>query len=159
MAGQGRLTVEQAIELQPGDNTITLSAANADAGGNDQDQERTVVVRRVTFNPDATPPPDLQINLVTADGAITHTLASDLSPPIIVDVPTVRLLGKIMADKPLVEAAWSLGDKQQTLPGFKKDTQTKLDVDQSVTLEPGRQQLRVSAQAEAQRRHRGKSDR
>ena len=148
LAGHGRLTVEQAIELQPGDNTITLSAVNAGAGEDNKDRERTVVVRRVTFNPEATPPPDLQIDVLTADGAITHTLASDLGAPIIVDVPTIRLLGKIRADKPLIEAAWSLGDKQQAFSGFKRGTETKLDVDQPVTLEPGLQQLRVSARAE-----------
>ena len=105
-------------------------------------------MRRVTFNPEATPPPNLQIDLVTGDGAISRPLTSDLSAPLIVDVPSVRLLGKITAEKRLVEAAWSLGDKQQPLSGFKKDAEASLAVDQAVTLEPGLQQLRVSAQAE-----------
>ncbi len=148
LAGQGRLAVEQAVELQPGDNTITLSAVNAAADAADKDHERTIVVRRITFNPEATPPPDLRIDLVTADGAISHPLASDLGAPIVVDAPAVRLRGTIKADKPLVDAAWSRGDKQQALSGFQKGTQTKLEVDQPVTLEPGLQPLRVSAQSE-----------
>lgn len=145
-SGDGRITVEQAIELQPGDNTITLSAVNVGADANDR--ERTVVVRRVTFNPEATPPPDLKINLVTADGEVRRALGTDLGTPLVVEVPEVRLLGTISAEKPLVEAAWSLGDKQEPLAGFRKNVDAKIEIDQAVTLEPGLQQLRVFAQAE-----------
>jgi WD40 repeat protein len=147
-SGDGRVTVEQAIELQPGDNTITLSAANANAGADANDRERTVVVRRITFNPEATPPPDLKIDLITADGQVRRALGTDLGTPLIVDVPVVRLLGTISAEKPLIEAAWSLGEKQEPLPNFKKNSDVKIKIDQAVTLEPGVQHLRVLAQAE-----------
>ena len=147
-SGDGRVAIEQPIELQPGDNTITLSAANSSAGADANDLDRTVVVRRITLNPEATPPPDLRIDLVTADGEVRRPLGTDLGTPLVVELPEVRLLGTISAEKPLVEAAWSLGDKQQPLSGFKKNIDAKIKIDQAVTLEPGLQQLRVLAQAE-----------
>jgi WD40 repeat protein len=147
-AGEGRLAIEQVIELQQGDNTITLSAANASGGADANNLERTVVVRRITFSPEATPPPELKIEVVTGDGDVRRALGSELGSPLIVDVPVVRLLGTISAEKPLVQAAWSLGDKQQPLPNFKKSADKKIQIDQAVSLEPGLQQLGVSAQAE-----------
>ncbi len=147
-SGEGQLKVDESIDLQPGDNTITLTATNASAPPGEEAPERTVLVRRITYNPAAVPAAQLLVEAVLPDRGERRMLTSDRSQPFVVDSPTLSLEGRIGAQKPLEQAEWSLDDKRTPFSGFAKSTVARLNVRESIALTPGPQRIGCVARAE-----------
>jgi WD40 repeat protein len=141
LTGEGEVKIDQAVELEPGDNTITLTATD-----DPNSREQTVVVRRLTFQPDPTLPPQFRIDAVAPDG-VAHRMLSDRSEPLVVHVPSLELTGAIACTKPLERAEFSVADKHDSFQGFGRGTAARLNVKQSIALVPGRQRVVCSAQA------------
>jgi WD40 repeat protein len=148
LSGEGRMNIEEAFELQPGDNTITLTATNGDALAGEETAEQTVLVRRLTYNPEAMPHAELLVRAVSPSDGQRRTLTSDKSDPLIVDMPTLALEGRITAQMPLALAEWSLNDKHSAFTDFAPNATTKLDINEQITLVPGKQRIACLAQTE-----------
>ncbi len=130
------------IELQPGENVLSIVAANPE-----DPAERSVLVRRVQFTPaEAVAPPRLFVRAVSPETGLARELTSERDEPLTVDTPELRLEGRIAADEPLVEAKWGLNGADTDFTGFMPPAVAPFNVHEtSITLEPGSQQLRCLA--------------
>jgi WD40 repeat protein len=145
----GQLNIDEPFKLQPGDNTISVVATNADALDSAVDQEQTVLVRRISYSPEAVPPPELLIEAIAPETGTRQALTSDQTQPLVVDITTLRIEGHIVGKKPLVRAEWYLGDEAAGRPfgDFAPNAANKIEVAEAVVLQPGPQRLRCVAQA------------
>jgi WD40 repeat protein len=99
--------------------------------------------------PTPVPPPQILVDAVVplTTGGEGKALAVIPGRPVIVDVPRVRIVGRIRAQKNLTTADWeNPAGKINRLAGF-DPTKKDLSFREEVTLRPGRQRVRFLAQA------------
>lgn len=146
-APDDRLEISEPLTLEPGSNSILLTARNDSAPADAAAAETSTLVRLITYNPKPVAPPALKLHVVVPESGIKQELASDQGPALVVDLPRIRIQGVIEAEEPLEQAEWLRGDgdRSQKLGEFVPGQQARLTVDEAVSLEPGPQRIRLRA--------------
>ena len=139
-SGEAPLTIDEALTLAPGSNTIELSAVNVEARPEDRDLETGKMAPRVVvYNRVPARPPEI---------ALEGDFATGGGEPVVVAVPRVRVQGRIAAKEALSEAEWLLGDgKARPLAGFVPGRGPSFAIRETIDLAPGVQALRFRARA------------
>jgi WD40 repeat protein len=141
------LAINKTLKLQPGENLIEIIAANKDALRGYEELETSRRVIEVTFAPPVPDPkPIIALDSILPLGG-DQTLAIEPGKPVIVNVPRVRLGGKIQATKNLVKADWAKvgAAKEEKLAKFVADKQREFTLAEDLNLQPGEQKFRVTA--------------
>jgi hypothetical protein len=145
------LTIDQELELRPGDNLIEVAARNKGVLRDHQDLETTRKTLLVTFIPDdkKVPPPRIALDrVVPAGGGQPASVPIQPGQAAVVHVPRVRIEGTIDAPREkLSRAEWARGEARrgEPLEDFRPGRQDHLDIDQELALEPGHQVVRFTA--------------
>jgi WD40 repeat protein len=138
------LTIDQELQLQPGINVIRLQADNVGAlAGYEEFETRTAEIA-VDFIPPKVKvdSPRLSLVLIPQDGDRQTQLEPE--KPVFVDVPNVRLRGRIRSNEKLLEATVN----GRPFAGFAAGTGGDFSVEEKLDLKPGNQQLRIRARTE-----------
>ncbi|HMB04624.1 MAG TPA: hypothetical protein VKP69_12900, partial [Isosphaeraceae bacterium] len=149
----GPLVIDEPLTLEPGSNTIELSAENAEAPPADRELETSRLAPRIiVYNRVPAIPPSVMLEGITVlrggvEGGPTRPAGG--GEPVVVTAPKVRVEGRITAQEKLSGAEWlrSEGAKAQRLAGFLPDRETAFTIREAIDLAPGVQRLRFRARA------------
>jgi WD40 repeat protein len=139
--------IRKDVGLAAGENLIQVVAENVDtAEGPAGEAERVRLDLPVTYK---VPRPQIALkHLAFPDGSERRIDPDGADTPLVVDVPTFRVVGEMEALADLVGAEWAAGDgKAEPLAGFvAAKNPRRVAVDQPITLtEPGVRRLRFLA--------------
>lgn len=145
------LALNHRLKLRPGNNEVEVIAVNAGAPDGGRKPETEPMKFWVFYHFKARPPVIAFQKVVplsrlpNAGGAIVVS-----SRPVVVRVPIVDLFGHIKsAEEPLTEAVWDRGKATLAarLERFEPRKQAAFAFEQRITLEPGRQIIRLRARS------------
>jgi WD40 repeat protein len=142
--------VSERLQLLPGTNFIEIVAANRNAPADFESAETDRQVLKITLI-EKTPPPLLSLKAVVPNGAGEEAAKKiERGQPVVVDTPRVRLQGEVRAADFLTRAEWTSDRKNEAsrLSKFEAGKQKELSVGEELTLEPGRQTIRLVARTE-----------
>lgn len=135
--------ISKKVTLREGANLIKVVAENGGALEGFEDEERSTMTVRVTFNPQA---PSITFDRIEAAEGDDGPWRYEPDQTITVNVPRVRLVGTIQAEANLQSSEWSLGDKaaRKKMAEFKQGVKT-FQFTQEVELKPGSQRAHFFA--------------
>ncbi|MCS6853002.1 MAG: hypothetical protein NZ700_17740 [Gemmataceae bacterium] len=138
------LRIDRTLRLPPGDSVIEVVAVNKDALASHEEWE-TRRLSIVVHRPEPVPAPRVVLErVVPARGAAP---AVEPGRPVVVAERRVRIVGRLEATQELTQAGWARGERGpvQPLTRFEPGKHKTWAIDEQLTLEPGRQIVRVVA--------------
>jgi WD40 repeat protein len=135
--------IQEALQLEPGENEIEVEAANRDALAGFEEFETTRRSWLVTYlKPREEPPPQISLRVVPVGGqAADGPLEAAGDRPAVVHVPKVGIEAAIQAAPgagPLVSAEWARGKAQPAaLEGFASGKEREWKLTREEELTPG----------------------
>ena len=138
--------IDEPLTLEPGTNTIDVTAGNADAPPDDAESETTVRRVRVVYNSKPDPPPAVALEaVVLRDGPVdAQTLKVEGGRPIVVPAPRVRVEGKVEAEQELTQVEWLIeGQERPEVVPIRHEK--AVAASQELVLTPGPRKVRLRA--------------
>jgi WD40 repeat protein len=139
--------IQQALQLEPGENEIAIEAANRDALPGFDEWETTRQSWTITYlKPREESPPQISLRVVPVGPQATEApLESASGRPVVVHIPKVRIEADIRAGEgagPLVLADWSQGEAAPgALKGFTPDKDRRWRLTRDENLKPGKNNI------------------
>ncbi len=141
--------IDELLMLEPGTNTIDVTAVNADAPPDDAESETTGQRVRVVHNRKPDPPPAVALKAVEVlrDGpSDARTLKVERSRPIVVPAPGVRVKGEVTATEELTQVEWVIeGQERPEVVPVPVQGQKSVAASQELVLTPGPRKVRLRA--------------
>lgn len=139
------LTIRENVAIPPGENRLEIVCWNSTAP---EEVRNLETARAVAFVRRSTPPMAPRITLQTVSGLLADgqmkpvESEGDLYRTV---TSQIRLQGKISAQGPIAQAKIVWKDAQRDLQGFRENEVQEFDIDETVTLQPGRQTVVIQS--------------
>lgn len=148
---RAELPLREVLTLKEGENLLEVTAVNEGALAGYEDLETEQLVFVVAYTPPkVVDPPRIQLVQVTPldDVAAGPGQEPVRGRAVVVDVPRVRLTGKIQGFDLLTEATRALGDAAAVpLAGFQPQRDKVFAIDETLELKPGSQRVQLRARS------------
>ncbi|HVA51297.1 MAG TPA: hypothetical protein VNH11_33455 [Pirellulales bacterium] len=132
----GAASVDQSLDLQPGENRLRLTAVASDAPPAEADRETAVAEHKLYYQPQA---PQLGLEAVVKDES--RLLGKKNNATWDVEEGAIVVRGTITAADELAAAEWKWGGDEDWHPFHGFERGKELRVDEKIALEPGQRRL------------------
>jgi WD40 repeat protein len=139
---------EEEFQLKPGTNSFELTAINAEALAGHESLETAARSFQLVYQPKPEPMPVIVVSevLPVAGDEWGEGLSVPINLPVVVESPSIVVVGRIVSEGKVAEASLQQGDApQQQLANTAADPASAFDFKQPIDAAPGRQTVRIKA--------------